>query len=200
MRGRFEGCLLGLAIGDALAAVGIGETRESIEQKYQQIKDLIGGGKLNLNPGEYTDEGHMSVSVLESICTLRAFNPDNIAKRFAGWYKSRPKDIGNFTRHVLQRLAEGERWEEASAGAALDSTLEAAGSASLVYGVPVGLYRYRNLNRLIEDSITCSRITHWDDCCTHGSVIINYTVSLFVQGEEQVFKKVVDFAKDKDSR
>jgi ADP-ribosyl-[dinitrogen reductase] hydrolase len=200
MRAKYEACLLGLAIGDAMAAVGIGETRESIEKKYGQIKDLVGGGKLNLEPGEYTDEGQMMVSVLESICTLRAFKPDNIANRFIGWLKSRPKDIGQFTRHVLERMREGERWQEASEGAALDSTMQTAGSASLIYGVPVGLYRVNNLDKLIEDSMTVARITHWDDRCAHGSVIVNYTISLLARGEANPFAKVLEFARDKDAR
>src|SRR5437660_418436 len=135
MRDKFEGCLLGLAIGDALAAIGKGETSSGIEKKYGQIRDLMGGGRLNLEPGEYTDEGHMMLSVLESICTLRSFKPNNIATRFVGWFNSRPKDIGKFTSHVLERMRDGERWEEASEGAAFDTTLQPAGSISIVYGV-----------------------------------------------------------------
>ncbi|MEW6733696.1 MAG: ADP-ribosylglycohydrolase family protein [Acidobacteriota bacterium] len=198
MRGKFEGCLLGLALGDALGAIGIGETATSIQQKYGQIKDLLGGGKLNLDPGEYTDESQMMVSVLESICTRHCFDPDNIAYRFVGWYKSRPKDISSFTSHVLKRMLEGERWQEASEGAAYDSTLEIAGSVSLVYGIPVGLYRYLNTNKLSEDSITCSRITHWDERCTHGSMIVNYAISLLVRDEPKIFDKVFEFAHDKN--
>ncbi len=200
MRSRFEGCLLGLALGDAMAAIGIGETREAIAQKYGQIDGPRGGGKLNLDPGEYTDEGQMMVSVLESICTLRAFKPDNIAHRFVGWLNSHPKDMGHFTRHILERIRGGERWQEASEGAAYDSSMKVAGSASLVYGVPIGLLRCHNLDLLVADSITCSRITHWDECCTDGSVLVNYTLSLIVAGEKNPLAKVQDFARDKDDR
>jgi ADP-ribosyl-[dinitrogen reductase] hydrolase len=200
MRSRFEGCLLGLALGDAMAAIGTEETPKAIAQKYGQIDGPRGGGKLNLDPGEYTDEGQMMVSVLESICTLRAFKPDNIAHRFVGWLNSHPKDIGHFTRHVLERMKEGERWQEASEGAAYDSAMQVAGSASLIYGVPVGLLRFNNLEKLVEDSITCSRITHWDDRCTHGSVLANYTISLLLKDEKNVLEKVIEFAKDKDDR
>lgn len=200
MRSRFEGCLLGLALGDAMASIGIGETRKTVAQKYGQIDGPRGGGKLNLEPGEYTDEGQMMVSVLESICTLRAFKPDNIAHRFIGWLKSHPKDMGHFTRHVLERMRDGERWQEASEGAAYDSSMQVAGSASLIYGIPVGLLRSKNLNSLIEDSITCSRITHWDERCTHGSVIVNYTLTLLLEEEKDVLAKVREFAKDRDDR
>lgn len=200
MRGRFEGCLLGLALGDAMAAIGIGETREAIATKYGQIDKPKGGGKLNLDPGEYTDEGQMMVSVLESICTQRAFKPDNIAYRFVGWLKSHPKDIGHFTEYVLGRMKEGERWQEASEGASYDSTLQVAGSASLVYGIPIGLLRWKKPDQLLTDSITCSQITHWDKRCTHGSAIVNYTISLLVQGEANPLAKVREFARDKDER
>jgi ADP-ribosyl-[dinitrogen reductase] hydrolase len=200
MRGKFEGCLLGLALGDAMAAIGIGETREDIAKKYGRIDNPKGGGKLNLDPGEYTDEGQMMVSVLESICTQRAFKPDNIAYRFVGWLKSHPKDIGQFTRYVLERMQEGERWQEASEGAAYDSTLQVAGSASLVYGIPIGLLRWKKLDQLVTDSIICSQITHWDERCTHGSVLANYTVSLLIGGEKNPLAKVREFARDKDER
>lgn len=200
MRSKFEGCLLGLALGDAMAAIGIGETREAIAQKYGQIDGPRGGGKLNLDPGEYTDEGQMMVSVLESICTQRAFKPDNIAYRFVGWLKSHPKDMGRFTRHVLERMLEGERWQEASEGAAYDTTLQVAGSASLIYGIPLGMLRWQKPDQLVTDSITCSRITHWDERCTHGSVIVNYIVSLLLKGETNPLSKVKDFARDKDER
>lgn len=200
MRSRFEGCLLGLALGDAMAAIGTGETRESIAQKYGQIDGPRGGGKLNLDPGEYTDEGQMMVSVLESICTLRAFKPDNIAHRFVGWLKSHPKDMGHFTHHVLERMCEGERWQEASEGAAYDTSMQVAGSASLIYGVPLGLLRCSSLEKLVEDSITSSRITHWDERCTHGSVLVNYTISLLLKDEKDILEKVQEFARDKDER
>lgn len=200
MRGRFEGCLLGVAIGDAMAATGIGETPNSILQKYGQRRDLVGGGKFNLDPGEYTDEGQMMVSVLESICTLRSFKPDNIAYRFVGWLKSHPKDIGEFTQHVLERIRDGERWQEASEAAAMDTSMQTAGSSTLTYSIPVGLLRSRNQKKITEDTITCARVTHWDNRCTESSVVVNYALSLLTKGEENVFKQVLDFTKDRDPR
>lgn len=194
MRGKFEASLLGVAIGSAMASVGIDETRASLAQKYGKINDMIGGGKLNLEPGEYAGESQMMVSVLESLCTLRGFKPNNIALRFIGWLKSHPKRIGHFTQHVLQRMRDGERWEEASEGAALDSSMQVAGSASLIYGVPLGLYRINNATKMMQDTINCARITHWDDRCVSGSIAVNYALGLLVKGEDKIVNKVVEFA------
>jgi ADP-ribosyl-[dinitrogen reductase] hydrolase len=198
MRGKFEGCLLGLAIGDAMAAVGIGETKETIAQKYGKITNLLGGGRLNLEPGEYGQNGQMAVSVLESICTLRSFKPDNIAYRFVGWLKSRPRKVDIYTAHVLERVRDGESWPEASEAAAYDSALPTLSGAGLIYSIPVGLYRVRYVDRLISDTIASTQVTQWDRRCTHAAVAVNLAISLLVQNEAGFLGKLLKLAREKD--
>lgn len=195
MRGRYEGSLLGLVIGDALAATGIGETTVNINRKYGSVRDLVGGGRLNLEPGECTDEGQMTTSVLESICTLRSFKPDNIAYRFVGWLKSGPRDIDPFTRHVLERQRDGEKWAEASEGASYDSSLQTAGSLAIVYSIPVGLLRVHNQKKMLEDTATACRITHWDERCIQGALVANYAVGQLALGEADVYELSLEFAR-----
>lgn len=200
MRSKFEGCLMGLAIGDAMAAIGVGEKRTDVPLKYGQITSPRGGGKLNLEPGEYTNEGQMMVSVLESICTLRAFKPDNIASRFVGWLKSHPCQIDPFSQHVLERMRDGERWAEASESASFDTSLPVANSASLTYAIPVGLLWAGNPAKMNADTITCAHITQWDNRAVDGSLIVNYTINLLLKDEPNPWPKVLEFARDKDER
>jgi ADP-ribosyl-[dinitrogen reductase] hydrolase len=49
---QFQGCLLGLAVGDALGAPVEGMSGEAIEQRYGQVAEMWGGGWLGLEPGE----------------------------------------------------------------------------------------------------------------------------------------------------
>ncbi|MCS6884068.1 MAG: ADP-ribosylglycohydrolase family protein [Acidobacteriota bacterium] len=194
MRGKYEGSLLGIFIADALAATGIGLSKEEIKSKYGSLRDLIGGGKLNLDPGECTDEGQMTASVLESICTLRSFKPDNIAQRFVGWLKSRPRDIDDFTRHVLERQSEGETWQEASEAASYDKSLDTAGSIAIIYSIPVALLRIHRPKKLLEDVSTACRITHWDERCVQGALVACYAVTRLALGEPDVYGKSLAFA------
>ena len=101
---RFAGCLLGLAVGDALGAHFEGRSPEGIVQKYLRPQDLIERPPY----GElwYTDDTQMALDVARSLCANPNGNMDDLAGRFLEWRNSQPKDIGNTTRDALDRLAE----------------------------------------------------------------------------------------------
>ena len=55
-RDRFRGCLLGLAVGDAL-----GTTLEFRSPgSFEPIDDMVGGGPFGLEPGYWTDDTSMA--------------------------------------------------------------------------------------------------------------------------------------------
>lgn len=61
-RDRYQGCLIGLAFGDALAT--------TLEFKrpgtFKPIKEMVGGGPFGLKPGEWTDDTSMALCLAES--------------------------------------------------------------------------------------------------------------------------------------
>jgi ADP-ribosylglycohydrolase len=60
---RAVGCLLGLAIGDAL-----GTTLEFTSRDARPpLTDMIGGGPFGLKPGEWTDDTSMALCLAESL-------------------------------------------------------------------------------------------------------------------------------------
>ena len=113
LRDRYRGALLASAVGDALGATLEFMSREAIQREYGQLRDIIGGGWLNLPAGEVTDDTQMARCIAVSIVAKQCFDPDDISSRFVEWYRSSPPDIGNTTRHALQQLAQGVPWDEA---------------------------------------------------------------------------------------
>ena len=60
---RFRGCLLGLAVGDA-----VGTTLEfKAPGSFKPIHDLVGGGLFRLKPGEWTDDTSMALCLATSL-------------------------------------------------------------------------------------------------------------------------------------
>ena len=55
--GRFAGCLLGLACGDAVGATAEFMPRGS----FAPVRDMIGGGPHRLEPGQWTDDTSMAL-------------------------------------------------------------------------------------------------------------------------------------------
>jgi len=64
---RHRGCLLGLAVGDAL-----GTTLEFTRPgTFAPITDMVGGGPFGLKPGQWTDDTSMALCLAESLVESR---------------------------------------------------------------------------------------------------------------------------------
>ena len=94
LKDKIAGTLYGVVTGDALGAPLEFMNKEEISRKHGRVTEMIGGGWLNVVPGEVTDDTQMTLAVAEGIRE----EPDNpiqaIGKRFIAWAKSGPKDIG----------------------------------------------------------------------------------------------------------
>ena len=150
LHARYLGCLLGLAVGDALGA--------TLEFKspgtFAPITDMIGGGPFGLQPGEWTDDTSMALCLAESLIERPTFDPIDQLERYVRWWRTgylssngRCFDIGSTVRSALIRF---ERSHEPYGGLT-DS--DSAGNGSLM--------RYaQDPIAAIERSGESSRTTH----------------------------------------
>ncbi|HET8685879.1 MAG TPA: ADP-ribosylglycohydrolase family protein [Methanosarcina sp.] len=102
----YRGCLLGLAIGDALGTAVEFMPRGS----FQPVTDMRGGGFFNLPAGYWTDDTSMTLCLAESIIQTGKFDPIDQMNRYCDWYENgylssigRCFDIGETTRLALER-------------------------------------------------------------------------------------------------
>src|SRR5436190_917254 len=135
---RHIGCLIGLAVGDAL-----GTTLEFRPKGgFDPIDDMIGGGPFGLNPGEWTDDTSMALCLADSLLESSGFDAADQMRRYVRWWRegyrsSRPGqcfDIGNTVRAALERF---ERTGTAFAGS---TDPNSAGNGSLMRLAPVPMF------------------------------------------------------------
>src|SRR5574341_1380286 len=134
---RYRGCLLGLAVGDAL-----GTTLEfKPPGSFDPIEDMVGGGPFGLQPGEWTDDTSMALCLAESLIERRGFDPVDQLDRYVRWWREghlssngRCFDIGTTTAAALLRF---ERTRELWCGAEDPRT---AGNGSIMRLAPVPLF------------------------------------------------------------
>lgn len=142
---RIKGALYGFAIGDAMGATTEFMTSGQIRNRYEQVTDIIGGGWLNLKPGQVTDDTQMSICVMDAIMDSHKLISqfcDNVGYNFVKWYKSNPPDVGN-------QCSEGiVAWMEHKQ--VVDST---DGNGSLMRALPCALIREKTWNQ-IQGAIT----------------------------------------------
>lgn len=140
-RDRYQGAVLGLAVGDAL-----GTTLEFTQPgSFAPIDDMMGGGPFGLKPGEWTDDTSMALCLAESLTEKHGFDPVDQLQRYVRWYrdghlscKGRCFDIGNTVRQALLEF-------ESSGNPYSGSTdVNSAGNGSIMRLVPLPLFYANN--------------------------------------------------------
>jgi ADP-ribosyl-[dinitrogen reductase] hydrolase len=83
LRERFIGCLLGLAVGDALSA------RSQYRQPgtFVAISRLPGGGVFELPPGHWSDDTALSLCVAEGLLVCDGWQDADQVQRFGRWQR-----------------------------------------------------------------------------------------------------------------
>ncbi|MGB8327813.1 MAG: ADP-ribosylglycohydrolase family protein [Steroidobacteraceae bacterium] len=81
LRERFHGALIGLAVGDALAAA----TQFRKPGSFAPIGDLLGGGPFDLPRGAWTDDTAMALCLAESLLECRGFDGRDQSGRYVRW-------------------------------------------------------------------------------------------------------------------
>lgn len=95
------GSLLGFAIGDAMGATTEFMSQGEIHRKYGEVKDIIGGGWLNLKPGEVTDDTQMMTIVAKARMKNVELFTQSCCSGFVDWLSKGPKDVGGACRAAI---------------------------------------------------------------------------------------------------
>jgi ADP-ribosyl-[dinitrogen reductase] hydrolase len=172
-----RGCLLGLAVGDALGGPVEFMSRFEIAQSYGgAIRKMLGGGWLKLKPGETTDDTAMARCLAESIVACGDLNVDDVAARYVAWLKTNPKDVGNITRDALKAWSKGNMLPAAALGAHRLAGGKSAGNGTIMRCAPIALRYVYDQRRLMDASRDEALITHFDPQAATGSMAVNLLI------------------------
>jgi len=177
----FIGCLLGVAIGDALGMPVEGWSREMIRMHYGVLAEFQPSPSRGLGPGQFTDDTQMMLMHAESIVATGRVDGDDLARRFVAWLRSGDvRGIGRSTILSIKRLAQGVHWRESGQAGEF-----AAGNGVAMRIAPVGLLDCQHLERLKEDVRTAGAITHRNPEALAGGLAVAYAVARLSTGEAQ---------------
>lgn len=159
---RYQGCLQGLAAGDAL-----GTTVEfKAPGTFAPMEDIIGGGVFELLPGQWTDDTSMALCLAESLLSKQGFDAADQMVRYAQWFREgylsstgECFDIGNATRTAILSF---ESTGEACSGS---EDPRSAGNGSIMRLAPVVMYYAEHPLEAISYAARSSRTTHAAEEC-----------------------------------
>ncbi|CAF1475061.1 unnamed protein product [Adineta ricciae] len=196
------GCLLGLAIGDALGASVEFRPHEYLVEN--PVIDLQGGGTWGLQAGQWTDDTSMALCLASSLLTQRRFNTYDQMVRYKWWYKKgflsstgQCFDIGSTTRASLEEFRQRQNIlrqhfphvrEEQIDSLPLEEVRKVrefnefcglpgqAGNGPLMRLAPVPLFYHRQPEEAVHLAGESARVTHGDekavDACRYFAALI----------------------------
>lgn len=159
---RYQGSLLGLAVGDALGT--------ALEFKrpgsFPPITEITGGGPFGLPPGYWTDDTSMALCLAESLLACQGFDPADQMNRYVDWWQNghlsstgRCFDIGGTVSRSLARyLEDGDPYSGSSSP-------RTAGNGSLMRLAPIPLFFLQDPHLALQRAADSSRTTHAAPTC-----------------------------------
>jgi ADP-ribosylglycohydrolase len=166
--------LLGTCIGDAL-----GVPFETKLPNYQLLLDwdqktFLGSEHHNLLPGQYSDDGQMSLMVAQSLIKNSGFNPEDLAARYVDWIVSkRARGYGRTTLMAVQNLLSGKSWSESGIAGS-------HGNGTAMRAAPFGIFFRDDLTTLVKVVKMDSSITHVSEDAEAGALAIALTAAYAV--------------------
>lgn len=185
-RDVIKGAFYGAAVGDALGGPAELMSAAEIQEKYGVLKEMTGGGWLNLEPGEYTDDTQMIIAVAKGILANPYSPVEEVGRAFIRWYQSRPKDIGNTTLMSFRNYLLLGNWTEAAKLTA--KTLNKLDSnGGLMRTLPVTFGYWGNPSAMARWSARICTMTHYSQegvtCC------IFYNLLVYLAGQGKTSKR-----------
>lgn len=168
---RFEGCLLGLALGDAWGAPHEGGPIERL------VWRVIGTTKQGER--RWTDDTQMSLDVAESLVAKGGVDADDLARRFAGSYRW-SRGYGPGAAKLLKRVSRGANWQEANRSVYPEGSF---GNGGAMRAPVVGLYYAARLDELAGAARRSASVTHAHPLGLEGAVLVAFATAHAARGD-----------------
>jgi ADP-ribosylglycohydrolase len=167
---RFQGCLVGLAVGDAMGAPVEGMKRQEILNKFGVVDKYVNGPHRRRGQGQWTDDTALSLATMDSIIARGTVDVQHVKTRLTETFQ---EDLakGTYGLTTVKALT-GNKVNRRRAG---------NGAAMRI--APVALFSHKNFDQLREDVTAVSRLTHTNPESIDGALAIAFAVALGVRNE-----------------
>jgi ADP-ribosyl-[dinitrogen reductase] hydrolase len=188
------GSVLGALVGDASGAVLEFFGRAITAADVEHALALPGGGTWAVAPGQITDDGELTMSLLNALVE-KPDEPHGAAAHYARWVASDPFDIGMTTARSLGCLRTA-RWAARARDAGIDVAMtEAAGelcmeskaNGSLMRATPLGVWgATRDDAALVAAAQHDARLSHPNPACVDAGVAYVLAIATLVRAPGNV--------------
>ena len=188
-RDRFRGCLLGLAVGDAVGASVEFRPRGS----FKPVTDMTGGGRFRLAPGQWTDDTSMALCLATSLVERRGFDPLDQMERYCRWvekgYLSSTGKCFGLGRTIGLALGKFMKTRDPFAGSDNPKT---AGNGCIMRLAPIPMFYFPDIDVTERFAVESSRTTHGAQECLDAIRLFARIIVRALSGRPKVEVAIAD--------
>lgn len=173
LRERCRGCLLGVALGDALGAAFEGAPRVEPGQfqRWADADEVL----------RWTDDTHMTIALAGSLLECGGLEEDHLAWRFAEAFRDEPwRGYGAGPPRIFAAMEDGRDWHEAARE--LFGGDGSFGNGGAMRVGPVGLACHRDLDTVADIARRSAAITHAHELGQQAAALQATAVARLVSG------------------
>ena len=188
MKDKYQGILVGLAVGDA-----VGTTLEFKQRgSFIPITDMEGGGPFWLKKGQWTDDTSMALCLTHSLLSQKKFDPADQMNRYCNWwrvgYMSSTGECFDIGGTVMQALDKYIDHADPFSGSIEE---DSSGNGSLMRLAPIPIFYATDREKAIKYAGESSRTTHGsaeciDSCRLFSNLILE---AVTATTKEQIFER-----------
>jgi poly(ADP-ribose) glycohydrolase ARH3 len=171
LKDRFAGCLLGLAIGDALGAKFEAQSADSIRARFSSVEQLIAYPQEEI---WYTDDTQMAIGVAETLVADGEVIEEHLCRAFVANYVP-SRGYGRGARAVLEAMEDGRDHRQVAERYFPGGSF---GNGAAMRVAPVGLLFRDDRTRLWEQARLSSLATHVHPWGIEGAQLLALAVAL----------------------
>jgi len=179
---RFRGCLLGLAVGDAVGTAVEFQPRGS----FAPLTDMMGGGPFGLQPGQWTDDTSMALCLAASLVASNGFDAEDQARRYLRWrdqgYMSSNGSCFDIGTTVSDALSRFESSGDPYAGS---DHPRSAGNGCIMRLAPVPMFFFADPAAAAHHAAESARTTHGASECLEASRLLATMICAALQGADK---------------
>lgn len=193
IKNRYQGSMLGLAVGDALGA----PVEFTKKDSFEKIEHYRRGGKFNVEIGEYTDDTAMALCLAQSLIDKNGIDQKDQLSKYLKWFEDgymsangRSIGCGKVTLRALYRYMSRDCSECGNS-----RLTKGAGNGSLMRIAPVALFYAHDMKLAMKMATKSSLTTHGLPICADASMYITGLIIGAIEGKSKDELLSVDYAK-----
>ena len=184
------GAVLGALVGDAAGAVLEFFDRAISPGDVEHALTMPGGGTWAVAPGQITDDGELTMSLLNALAEAPETPLGAAASHYARWVASDPFDIGATTAAslgCLRHAAWAARAKEAGIDVAMteaarERCMQSKANGSLMRATPLGVWGARRADaEVVAAAQDDARLSHPNASCVDAAAVYVLAIASLVR-------------------